>query len=247
MKTQIRFTYTENQIPKRCRKPRRVALNDTFEGEVREITGDQAPIAIVAKFDELGVPQEVPYRWFEGALWTAIKMVSCRPRGYTSGQDDWDHQKIPDRLDLSAEAGSSAGYYYGLTGLPHWESREVVEEFLRQRLHSSLLIDGVPHLPVGEPRYVVMTFGLSHNHGGTSIHATDHYNSNIAEQAYFSLLEAKQAIAYATRVATDRGDTESLPMRIEEQFEVRIKEAIQCGRKTEPAPQLACTGTGFAI
>lgn len=241
MKTQIRYSYTESQIPKGCRKPRNVRLHDTVEATVREITADQAPIAIVAKFDELGMPQEVPYRWFEGKLWTSMQMYAARPRGYTSRQDDWDHRKLPDQLDLSDEASRSSGYYFGLDapwGCPRDEAIQVIES----QLADHLLIDGVPHRVATEPRYVVMTFGLSGNHGGTSIHVTDYFNDNIKAESYFSLLETKQALAYATNVAKERGDTESLPIKIEEQFEVRIKEAIQCGRSDHPEPPMPMAG-----
>ncbi|MNJ77790.1 hypothetical protein D3C77_753750 [compost metagenome] len=72
-----------------------------------------------------------------------------------------------------------------------------------------------------------MTFGLSNNHGGTSVLCTDFSNSNIKEEAYFSLLQLEQAQQYAASIASARGDTTSFSADPGFSFEVLIPEAIQ--------------------
>ena len=59
----------------------------------------------------------------------------------------------------------------------------------------------------GEPMYVINTFGLGHNHGGTGMFIESFYNSNISAKNYFNALEREEAIAYANMVAAGRGDT----------------------------------------
>lgn len=58
-----------------------------------------------------------------------------------------------------------------------------------------------------EPRYVVQTFGLGHNHGGTSLFIAEYYNSNIGKDRYFNAMQREEAIAYGKYVAMRRGDT----------------------------------------
>ena len=62
-----------------------------------------------------------------------------------------------------------------------------------------------------EPRYVINTFGLGHNHGGTGFFVEDYYNHNIPKSNYFNALQREEAIAYGKAVAKARGDTESIP------------------------------------
>lgn len=62
-----------------------------------------------------------------------------------------------------------------------------------------------------EPMYVVNTFGLGHNHGGTGFFIEYHYNPNIPNINYFNALQRKEAIEYGKKVAAGRGDTDSIP------------------------------------
>ena len=59
--------------------------------------------------------------------------------------------------------------------------------------------------------YVVNTFGLGHNHGGTGFFIEYHYNPNIPNINYFNALQRKEAIEYGKKVAAGRGDTDSIP------------------------------------
>lgn len=80
----------------------------------------------------------------------------------------------------------------------------------------------------GEPRYLVQTFGLGFNHGGTSIFIEYRYNPNIAASAYFSALERQRAIDKGIRTAQARGDTEDIP-RIQNtalNIDVRMPELV---------------------
>ena len=78
---------------------------------------------------------------------------------------------------------------------------------VRKEMKKYLLIDGVLYEQTTEPRYVINTFGLGHNHGGTGMFCEYFYNDNIGKQNYFSALEGDKAVAYANYVAKRRGDT----------------------------------------
>ena len=57
---------------------------------------------------------------------------------------------------------------------------------------------------------------------------SDYYNSNIARKAYFNLLEREKAIQYATEIATNRGDTKSLPIEPHgPEWQILMPEALQ--------------------
>ena len=95
----------------------------------------------------------------------------------------------------------------------------------REEVKRYLLIDGAVWGESGEPRYVVNTFGLGHNHGGTGLFVEEFYNSNIANKNYFSALDGDAAVAYANKVAERRGDTNDVG-KFEKMIEVLIPEAV---------------------
>lgn len=58
--------------------------------------------------------------------------------------------------------------------------------------------------------YVIMTFGLGYNHGGSALMIEDYYNSNIPSSRYYAANQREEAIAKAKEIALNRGDTESI-------------------------------------
>lgn len=78
---------------------------------------------------------------------------------------------------------------------------------LQRQADRYIFSDGKIWEECGEPMYVVNTFGLGHNHGGTGMFIESFYNSNISAKNYFNALEREEAIAYANMVAAGRGDT----------------------------------------
>ena len=78
---------------------------------------------------------------------------------------------------------------------------------LQRKADRYIFSDGKIWEPCGEPMYVINTFGLGHNHGGTGMFIEEFYNGNIPSRNYFNALDRDKAIAYANAVATRRGDT----------------------------------------
>lgn len=100
------------------------------------------------------------------------------------------------------------------------ESAEEFIEFAEHWARTFLILDGVVYARAREPRYEVTTFGMGHNHGGTAL-----MTSTDAAGFIFRADDFESAKRYAEMIATNRGDTESLP-RFRPLIEVLIPEAV---------------------
>ena len=97
-----------------------------------------------------------------------------------------------------------------------------------------LIIDGEVWRKCGEPMYLVMTFGLGHNHGGTSGFIEYHYNPNVSKNNYFNAKDYDKAVAYGQEVARRRGDTEYVDRILKEEYiDVKIPEAFKANPRKE--------------
>lgn len=216
MQIRVLFNYTESVIPPRCRKPRTLTRDDgKVEIDIPVLSADQAPVAIRASGNFLSRDLAFAYelRWWEGQLWSPVSLgQSGEPRGRTSGQDNWDWPALPEVLDLRQGTRNQC-YAYEFFGSYGSNPRDDVEVEIHAFAKRHIVIEGKPYRAVLEPRYVVMTFGLGANHGGTAVMPANHFNTNIKAENYFGLLELKEALSYATQVAEGRSDTKNLPMR----------------------------------
>ena len=235
----INYSYVAQIIPPRCRNPRPQRFDDgSVTLTVREVTAEQAPIAIqAAQMDfESGVYKEpISYRWFEGRLWTDVPVCGCSRSRHST-----QYPALPAALSLITDSAtlsnSEFGIYVGVHG-----GKDGIAAHLQTCSGDWLIIDGQLHRTAGEPMYVVMTFGMSHNHGGTSLMTDDHLNPNLKREAYFSLLEQEQAVAYTLAVADNRGDTVKVSTDSGFRFEVLIPEAIQWKNSNSDAKDTAMT------
>jgi hypothetical protein len=229
----ILFSYTETVIPPRCRKPRPQKSHDgEVDIEIAYVSEEEAPIAIRSHvflgYGEARRPFSVDYRWWQGSLWTAVRLAGVTPRGYTSRCEDWDYTAVPDVVDVRTDTAYPNCNVHDIHYYTAY-SRAEVEKEVRDSVQSNLVVDGVWYRPAGEPRYVVQTFGLGNNHGGTAVFADSSYNSNVPHHRYFSLLDRDKALALATEIANKRGDDKSLPMKVngDPEFEILLPESIQ--------------------
>ena len=226
-KQTVRFNYTENVVPPRCRKARRVELQTTMQVSIREVTSDEAPVAIREYSSEFAgehVGEAITeYRWYAGKLWI-LRQTQARSLG------PWKTETVAEFRAVNS-LGPSNWY----------ASKAEVRKTILGYARDTLFIDGLRWEATGEPRYVVMTFGLGHNHGigwGTSLSTDTWCNSNISGDRYVRCDDYQGAVALATRIAIARGDTKALP--IEDQnptrFEVLIPEAVRLkpSRKVNP-------------
>lgn len=112
-------------------------------------------------------------------------------------------------------------------------TREYVLKYLCEFVGRFLIIDGNVYERVGEPRYVVMTFGLGHNHGGSAISIHGHYNENISKDRYFNALQRNEAFACLDEIAARRGDTESVGKGRELNIHVMMPKLVHCNPQEE--------------
>lgn len=212
MRRTVACHYTESYLPTpRHRKLRYREAQRPVEVEVREVTAEEAPVAFVVK---TALETKV-LRLYDGGLWTAILPSDWVARGTEPVTAD----DIFQRLEWNSRE------------LAFRQNEQEAEAALRRSASGYLLVDGVPHWPTGEPRFLIGVYGLGHNHGGTSLHVTYRYNDNIGWRRYFNANQLEEALAEAKRVAAARGDTEDVT-RFEAghypTIEVLIPEAVTC-------------------
>ena len=188
---------------------------DEVKGEIKvnvpSVTSQEAPVAFRLSDYSHREEKRTELRWYGGKLW----------RQYT----EWD--RSGEKSVRATDFGPEHLEHLLNPSLPwgHSRTRAICVKRYRQEAEQYLLIDGHIWERAGEPRYVVNTFGLGHNHGGTGLFVEEFYNDNIPNTNYFSALDGEAAVAYATKVATRRGDTESLG-KFEKMIEVLIPEAV---------------------
>ncbi|MBM5458721.1 hypothetical protein H8F21_14225 [Pseudomonas sp. P66] len=232
MQLTVRFSYVEPIIPPRCRNPRRVRFHDGVEVvTIRELELSAAPVAIISTKADSSDSASIEYRWFEGMLWTSCSVYGCTRQAHTSGGKDFDYPIPGSELSLITDSVTMSDHQLGVF-VSVSEGKEAIGQYLQDWAQGLIFIDGKLYRPAGEPRYVVMTFGLSNNHGGTAVLCTDHSNPNIKEVSYFSLHQLEQAQQYAGRIASARGDTTSFSGDPGFCFQVLIPEAVQIENKT---------------
>ena len=203
--------YLEGYLPTpRCRKLRYRDAIDTIDITIKEIKKEDAPIALkVTSYDD----SVKDYLFWEDKLWTPM-MQKGKQEGF---------------MPLSDLQFCIRGCY------DYWNysKEEVINSYIKDA-EEYIIIDGVVYEETGEPRYVSMTFGLGHNHGGTSLMIDNYYNPNISKDCYFNALEREKAISITKEIAINRGDTESVS-RIGKSYniEVLIPEAVKCNPQIE--------------
>jgi len=220
----VRFRYerTESYLPTpRHRKPRTRTVPETFEYEFNAVEPKDAPVAITARnpcpglgtglHRDLGDGRLIVYRWFGGRLWAPAR------------------KSMKYSLNGARNAPLTPSMVYlGCYGVNYEGTKAEVERRIKEALDSEwLLVGGRLHAAVGEPRYVVQTFGLGCNHGGTALLADDSYNPNIPASRYFRVDELDKALALHREMALARGDDRSVPAQQFDRFHVWMPEAVR--------------------
>lgn len=210
MKIDVQLSYYEHGvIPPRCRKPRTVSRTVAISVEIAETTADGAPVAFIEPSWDERPP--VSLRWHNEKLWAPHLPWSGQTEPSLPGSEHFPSEqdvRVPYSLD-------------GYDSAVRYVRSDVAEAYL--------IIDGVVWELTGEPRYVIYTLGLGHNHSSTGLGVDRHYNSNIHRSRYFRADQFEQAKTEAVRLAIQRGDTNSVRMINEERpIQVLIPDAVRC-------------------
>jgi len=187
MQTIIPFSYSEDVIPPRCRKPRRLTYKDTLTIEVREVKLEDTQLAMIES-PCLERP-DIEIRWFDGRFW------ACR--------NHYKNHELYPSIDSS----------YSTHDIYWYETRaKRVASITEDLVDNTILIDGQvwKTLPE-EPFYSVRTFGMGNNHGGTALFV-EFYGSKDYPTNCFYAEDFDKAIVFAESVAIERGDTKDVPM-----------------------------------
>lgn len=179
---------------------------------IPSVSSDEAPVAFRLTDYSHTEYKQTEIRFWQGKLWKQ--------------HTDWDRsgEKAVRVKDFGPDYLADHLLHPGLPW-GHSRSRELCVKKYRKEAERYILIDGYIWERAGEPRYVVNTFGLGHNHGGTALFVEEFYNSNIANTNYFSALDGDAAVAYANKVAERRGDTNDVG-KFHKMIEVLIPEAV---------------------
>lgn len=238
MQITIEYAHTVMEVPKGCRKSRTVSKVGDYTVTIPESTRAKAPVAIItrSRTDDDNPSKEVHYRWANEKLWLPFKASRVVSASLPALDSDLAFT-LPDRLIAYCDAADPYNCNSSLvdTGLYLKSGLNERDVLVAIDAWSSdcLIIDGVFHRVVGEPRYAVLTFGLGNDHEGTSVVVHDWYNANISHTRYFSALHLAAAQEVATAVGFARGDRKKIWLNPSTSIEVLIPEAI----KVDPALQ----------
>lgn len=198
MKIKTWIKYEESYLPPRCRKLRYKECEDHIDVNLREARLEDLRLA----FEDNSYEGKGEIYSYRNKLWAKVKMPN------PSIIEELDIKTPLDYLKWCNDNCST--YFFSNFDRERYEvdtSRQAVIKRVRKNMNTYLLVDGELYSTCAEPRYVVNTFGLGHNHGGTGMFCEYHYNDNIGKQNYFSALQGNEAVAYANYVAKRRGDT----------------------------------------
>lgn len=169
-------------------------VSEKFSVEIPEATADEAPIVLrthdLKRYCD-GI-QPTDYRTFRGNLYTPVRVCDM----VSVNDQERANQPFPIE-DLTHHFRT-----YGCL------SREEAIQQHKEMAENYLLVDGALWQCAGEPMYQVCTFGLGHNHGGTALMITNHFNPNCRWKTYYTALQHEEAVEAAVRTALARGDTE---------------------------------------
>jgi len=186
VKIKLTFKYHEdNVIPPRCRKPRTIyGLEGSTTVTIKETSFDQLVHVCSTFSNKTGNGEIVTTKYFhyKGQL-------------YIKSNDD---------ASFLSEENPYRYYSYSDT----MENRKKEAKIWA---NNWLLVDGILYETIGEPRWVIMTFGLGGNHGGSGFSLTNFYNSNISKSRYFRLDQKELMYKTFEAIALGRGDTKSVP------------------------------------
>ena len=221
MKLNISYSYDQEYLPtKRHRKSRSVVVDDHASFEIEELYLEDFPLAFEVE-DYSSVYAEASYdnsnsifQLFREEIRT-LQDALYKPMRYGSGAAISTEFLPLEEIEKNICAGFRKYHYQA--DLPMTEksilladNREEILRKIQKEVENLVFCDGCFWKNCREPMYLVLTFGLGHNHGGTGFFVEDYYNGNISHQNYFTALQREEAIQYALDVATRRGDTNSL-------------------------------------
>jgi len=199
MKIKTWIKYEEPYLPPRCRKWRYREREEYVWYSIREVSLSDLSLA----FEDNSFHGKGSIYFYGGKLYAKVKSGEVMSHPEERGCDS------PLQELIRCREKSSQFFPRVYRDGQHPDRRKILSAVKSANAHY-LIVDGELYRTTEEPRYVVQTFGLGFNHGGTGLFVEYYYNSNIGKDNYFSALEGDQAVAWANHVAASRGDTNNV-------------------------------------
>ena len=226
MRFDINYYYSQKFLPtKRCRKERKRQIKNVVSVNCTEPTAEQFPVAFIVhdmKDVQVGMGSYDDYRGekcmlcmfdeeirtYEGRLYSPVRVA----HGAAISTVFEDEKYVIRNLERMARKDFGGGNddEFSEESIVISENKEEVEQSIIDAAKNYINFEGKFWGACGEPRYVINTFGLGHNHGGTGMFIEYWYNDNIPNSNYFNALQREAAISYGKSIAIGRGDTESV-------------------------------------
>lgn len=225
MNLKVDFTYEEKYLrTSRCRKPLARTREGIYELAIKELAKAECPIAAVvhdmksvyegatttADFEGNGEYKMFaePYRVHNGKFYKFCR--ASYGAAISTAQTELKYVIADIKSDLYRYSLYEKENLFSDKSVYISDNLSEIVDNMQARANKYISLDGELWKECGEPRYVVNTFGLGHNHGGTAMFIEEFYNSNISSKNYFNTVDRDKAITYAKETAIARGDTDSV-------------------------------------
>lgn len=225
MNLKVDFTYEEKYLrTSRCRKPLARTREGIYELAIKEFAKAECPIAAVvhdmksvyegatttADFEGNGEYKMFaePYRVHNGKFYKFCR--ASYGAAISTAQTELKYVIADIKSDLYRYSLYEKENLFSDKSVYISDNLSEIVDNMQARANKYISLDGELWKECGEPRYVVNTFGLGHNHGGTAMFIEEFYNSNISSKNYFNAVDRDKAITYAKETAIARGDTDSV-------------------------------------
>lgn len=225
MNLKVDFTYEEKYLrTSRCRKPLARTREGIYELAIKELAKAECPIAAVvhdmksvyegatttADFEGNGEYKMFaePYRVHNGKFYKFCR--ASYGAAISTAQTELKYVIADIKSDLYRYSLYEKENLFSDKSVYISDNLSETLNSMQARANKYISLDGELWKECGEPRYVVNTFGLGHNHGGTAMFIEEFYNSNISSKNYFNAVDRDKAITYAKETAIARGDTDSV-------------------------------------
>lgn len=221
MKIETTIKYYESYIPPKCRKTR---YNEVFKSvwvNIKETTFDSLKLAFIDYYNEW----EVYY--YNG------KLYKQKPFNSTLAYDDEVGNALDD-LMMWRKRGSK---YYAkpkntngnIFNYAEYETQKDIVKRLKHEMSQYLIVDGVLYETfIGKPYYIIYTFGLGGNHGGTALlvsYSTAPKRMIRQNKGWaFGINDTEKAMTTAIQIASDRGDTNYIEFIKKPKIDIKIPE-----------------------
>ncbi len=238
MKVQVPFVFEAEVIHTGCRKARTEIIADIAYVEIPEL----AKLKLAASVDD------VDY-YFDGeSFYKPVDPVASETGiAVACGFDEWS-SKIADNLsnDTPVSKHLLARYREAIRQFDsQWtpakidaekpfreylsDNREQEMELVREALADYAIYSGRVVRKTDEPVYVINTFGMGRNHGGTGLFIQSSSMATLAcnRESIFNLSQLDKAIKRAESIAINRGDDKSVPMRPNSKVSLYLPEAFR--------------------